>query len=151
MPDAFWSQTFAFFCFIVFEVTHILCPQKMTNKWPSHFHHPQNWTIDLMFKIMKSTNTWQFLRAPLSIPFCVEFINACFLSGFLKFGQSHVWMQMNFEFYENSVKLSSVKLSKKPSSYFQLYQLLFEQLFDKFMSATIIYVCYSWQDFLFKM
>ena len=56
----------------------------------------------------------------------------------------------NFEFYENSVKLSSVKLSKKPSSYFQLYQLLFEQLFGKFMSVTIIYVCYSWQDLFLK-
>ena len=50
----------------------------------------------------------------------------------------------NFEFYENSVKLSSVKLSKKPTSlYFQLYQLLFEKLFGKFMPVTIIYVCYS--------
>ena len=57
----------------------------------------------------------------------------------------------NFEFYEKSVKLSSVKLSKKASSYFQLYQLLFEQLFGTFMSVSIIYVCYSWQDFVFKM
>ena len=57
----------------------------------------------------------------------------------------------NLEFYENSVKLSSVKLSKKPSSYFELYQLLFEQLFGKFMSVTIIYVCYPSQDFVFKI
>ena len=57
----------------------------------------------------------------------------------------------NFEFYENLVKLFSVKLSKKPSLYFQLYQLLFEQSFGKFMSVTIIYVCYSWQDFVFEM
>ena len=57
----------------------------------------------------------------------------------------------NFEFYENSVKLRFAKLSKKPSVYFQLYQLIFEQLFRKFMSVTIIYVCYSWQDFVSEM
>ena len=52
-----------FFCIIVFEVTHLWRPQKMTNKWPSHFHHPQKWTIDLL-KIMEFANTWQFLRSP---------------------------------------------------------------------------------------
>ena len=57
-----------FFCIIVFEVTHIWRPRKMTNKWPSHFHHPQKWTIDLMFKIMESENTWQFLRTTLPAP-----------------------------------------------------------------------------------
>ena len=97
ISDAFWFQTFVFFCIIiVFEVTHIWRPQKMTNKWPSHFHHPQKWTIDLMFKIMKSTNTWQFLRTPSQPPLCVDIINVCFLSGFLKFSLSHVWMQMKF-------------------------------------------------------
>ena len=85
-----------FFCIIVFEVTHLWRPQKMTNKWPSHFHHPQKWTIDLMFKIMKSANTRQFLRTPSPPPFCVDIINVCFLSGFLKLGLSHVWMQMKF-------------------------------------------------------
>ena len=64
ISDAFWFQTFVFFCIIiVFEVTHIWRPQKMTNKWPSHFHHPQKWTIDLL-KIMEFANTWQFLRSP---------------------------------------------------------------------------------------
>ena len=49
----------------------------------------------------------------------------------------------NFEFYENSIKLSSVKLLKEQSLYFPLYQLLFEQLFGEFMSVTVVYVCYS--------
>ena len=57
----------------------------------------------------------------------------------------------NFEFYGNSVKLSSVKLSKKPTSYFELCQLLFEQFFGKFMLVTIIYVCYQWQNFVFEI
>ena len=66
ISNAFWFQTFDFFNIIIdFEVTHFRCPQKMTNKWSSHFHQPQKWTIDLMFKIMESTNTWQFLRTPL--------------------------------------------------------------------------------------
>ena len=41
-------------------------------------------------------------------------------------------------FNENSVKLSSVELSKKPSLYFPLYQLFFEKRFGEFMSVTII-------------
>ena len=57
----------------------------------------------------------------------------------------------NVEFYENSVKLCSVKLSKKPSLYFQLYQLLFDKRFGNFVSVTIIYVYHSWQDFVFEM
>ena len=69
---------------------------KVANKWPSHFHHPQKWTIDLLFKIIESANTWQISKNPSSPPFCVYIINVCFLSGFLKFGLSHVWMQMKF-------------------------------------------------------
>ena len=55
----------------------------------------------------------------------------------------------NIEFYEKWIKLSSAKLSEKPSLYFQLYQLLYEQPFSKFMLVTIIYGCYSWQIFCF--
>ena len=101
ISDTFWFQTFVFFCIIiVFEVTHIWRQQKVTNTWPSHFHDLQKGTIDLMFKIMKSENTWQILRTPLPIThphrFCLDIINVCFFSGFLKFGLSHVWMQMKF-------------------------------------------------------
>ena len=84
--DAFWFQTFGFFCIIiVFEVTHIWRPQKITNTSPSHFHHPQKWTIDLMFKIMKSANTWQLLRTPLSTPLLCRHHKCMFLFWFFKF------------------------------------------------------------------
>ena len=46
-------------------------------------------------------------------------------------------MLMKFELYENSVKLSSVNLLKKPSLYFSLYQLFFEELSGEFMSVII--------------
>ena len=61
----FDSKHFFFFCIIVFEVTHIWHSQKITNTWSSPFHDPQKWTIDLMFKLMKSANTWQYLRTSL--------------------------------------------------------------------------------------
>ena len=85
ISDAFWFQTFVFFCIIiVFEVTHIWRPQKMTITWPSHFHHPQKWTIDLMFKIMKSISTWQVLRTPLPTPLLCRHHKCMFLFWFFK-------------------------------------------------------------------
>ena len=54
----FDSKQFFLDIIIVFEVTHLWYPEKMANKWPSRFHHPQKWTIGLLFKIMESTNTW---------------------------------------------------------------------------------------------
>ena len=98
ISDVFWFQTFGFFCIIiVFEVTHIWRPKKMTNTWPSHFHHLQKWTIDLVFKIMKSANRWQFLRTPLPTPLlCRHHKCMFFFCFFLKFGLSHVWMQIKF-------------------------------------------------------
>ena len=80
---------------IVFEVSHLWHPQKRTNKWPSHFHHPAKWTIDLLFKIMESATTCQIKKNPSQPSFCVD-INLRFLSGFLKLGLSHVWIQMTF-------------------------------------------------------
>ena len=116
MLDAFWFQTF-FLDIIVFEVSHLWHPQKVANKWRSHFHHPQKLARDLLFKIMESANAWQILRTPLTSPFCVDIINVCFFSVF--FFLSLVCLmsecKWNFEFYENSVKLSPVKLSKKLS------------------------------------
>ena len=134
-----------FWIIIVFEVTHLWRPQKMTNKWPSHFHHPQKWTIDLMFKIMKSANTWQFLRTPLPTPVLCRHHKCMFPFWFFK-----VWFVtclnaneiLNFMKIQSSYLLSSYQRNQA-SLYFQLYQLLFEQLFGKFMSVTIIYVCYS--------
>ena len=115
MLDAFWFQPF-FLDIIVFEVTHLWHPQKVANKWRSHFHHPQKLAIDILFKIMESANAWQILRTPLTtsllcrhhkcmFPFWVFLCLVCHMSE----------CKWNFEFYENSVKLSSVKLSKKPS------------------------------------
>ena len=37
----------------------------MAKKWPSQFHHPQKWTIDLLFKIKESANSWQIFRTSL--------------------------------------------------------------------------------------
>ena len=152
ISDAFWFQTFVFCVIIVFEVTHIWRSQKMTNTWPSHFHHPQKWTIDLMFKIMKSANTWQFLRTPFSTPFCVEIINVCFFSGFWRFGLSHVWMQMKFWIlwkFSQVIFCQTVKETKQ--AYIFNYVSYFLNNFVNFMSVTIIYVCYSWQDFVVEM
>ena len=144
-----------FFCIIiVFEVTHIWRPQKMTNKWPSHFHHPQKWTIDLMFKIMKSANTWQFLRTPFSTPFCVEIINVCFFSGFWRFGLSHVWMQMKFWIlwkFSQVIFCQTVKETKQAYIFNYVSYFLNNFLLSFVKSVTIIYVCYSWQDFVVEM
>ena len=57
---------------------------KMTNTWPSHFHHPEKLTIDLMFKIMKSANTWQFWRTPLPAPLLCRHHKYMFLFWFFK-------------------------------------------------------------------
>ena len=113
--DAFWFQTIFWDIIIVFEVTHLWHLPKIATKWPSHFHHPQKWATDLLFEIMKSANMWQILRTPLPMLFCVDVINVCFLSVFLSLVCYMSEYKWNFEFYENSVKLSSAKLSKKPS------------------------------------
>ena len=124
----------------------------MTNKWPSHFHHPQKWTIDLLFKIMESENTWKILRNPLPTHLLCRYHKCMFPFWFFK-----VWSVtclnaneiLNFMKIQSSYLLSSYQRNQA-SLYFQLYQLLFEQLFGKFMSVTIIYVCYSWQDLFLK-
>ena len=147
ISDAFQFQTFAFLI-IAFEVTHLWRRQKTTNKWlttlyPPHFHHLQ---IELIYclKRVESANTWKISRTPHPPHFFVDIINVCSLSGFLRFGLSHAWMLLNFEFYENLVKLFYVKLSKKPSLYYPLYQLLFEQLSGEFMSVTICFLICNW-------
>ena len=113
----------------------------------------KKWAIDLLFKIMKSTNTWQLLRTPLSSPLLCRLHKCMFSFCFFK-----VWSVtclnaneiLNFMKIQSSYLLSSYQRNQA-SLYFQLYQLLFEQLFGKFMSVTIIYVCYSWKDFVFEM
>ena len=128
----------------------------MTNKWPSHFHHPQKWTIDLL-KIMEFANTWQFLRSP-SPPHPLPPALLCrHHKCMFPFWLFKVWSVtclnaneiLNFMKIQSSYLLSSYQRNQA-SLYFQLYQLLFEQLFGKFMSVTIIYVCYSWQDLFLK-
>ena len=138
---------------IVFEVTHLWHPQKMVNKWPSHFHHPQKWTIDLLFKIMEPTNKWQILRTPLPHPLLCRHHKCMFPFWFFI-----VWSVtclnandiLNFMKVQSSYLLLSYQRNQA-SLHFQLYQLPFEQLFGKFMLVTIIYVRYSWQDFVFEM
>ena len=75
-----------FWIIIVFEVTHLWRPQKMTNKWPSYFNHLQKWTIDLIFEIMESANTWRFLRNPLSTPVLCRHHKCMFPFWFFKVG-----------------------------------------------------------------
>ena len=99
---------------IVFEVTNIWHPQKMASKWPSQFNHPQKLAIDLFFKIMESGNTWQILRTPLLTPLLCRH-KCMFAFRFFK-----VWsvtcLNVNEIFNFMKIhKLSSVKLSKKPS------------------------------------
>ena len=69
---------------------------------------------------------------------------------FSSIGLSDVWMLMKCWIFENenenSIKASSVKLSKKSSSSVPLYQLLFEQSFVEFISVTITCVYYLWED-----
>ena len=153
ISDAFWFQTIVFFrIIIVFDVTHIWRPQKMTNTWPSHFHQPQKWTIDLMFKIMKSADTWQFLRTSLPTPLLCRH-KCIFLFWFFK-----VWSVtclnaneiLNFMKIQSSYLLSNYQRNQA-NLYFQLCLLHFEQLFVKFMSVTIIYAWYSWQNFVVEM
>ena len=94
-----------------------------------------------------SANTWQILRTSLPTLLLCRHRKCKFLVFYsLVYHVSEC--EWNFEFYENSVNLPSVKLSKKPSLYFRLYQLLFEHLFGKFISVSI---CYSWQDFIFEI
>ena len=153
ISDAFWFKTFFLKILLVFEVTHLWHPPNMANKWPSHFHHPQKLAIDLLFKIMESVNTWQILRIPLPTPLLCRHHKCMFPFWFFK-----VWSVtclnaneiLNFMKIQSSYLLSSYERNQA-RLYFQLHQLLFEQLFGKFMPVTIIYVCYSWQDFVFKM
>ena len=126
---------------------------KMDNKWPSHFHHPQKWSINLLFKIMESENTWQILRTPLPTPLLCRQHKCMLPFWFFK-----VW-SVTYLIENEILNFVKIQSSYLPSSYqrnqanlyFQLYQLLFEQLFGKFMSVTIKFFSYSWQDFVFAM
>ena len=138
ISDAFWFQAFDFFnIIIVFEVTHLRRPQKMTNKWPSHFQQPQKWIIDLMFIIMESTNTWQFLRIPLptlpTAPLCRH--HTCkFLFWFFK-----VWSVtcLNANEILNFMKIQSSYLL---SSY-QRNQALISNYISYFLNNFLVSLC----------
>ena len=124
----------------------------MANKWPSHFHHLQKWAIDLLFKIIESANTWQILRSPLPTLLLCRHHKCMFPFWFFK-----VWSVtclnaneiLNFMKIQSSYLLSSYQRNQA-SLYFQLYQLLFEQLFGKFMSVTIIYIAIRDKIFFLK-
>ena len=66
--------------------------QQMTHPLPP-FAKINNRSIIQNNGIRKHVTNFKNL---LPTPFCVDIINLCFLSGFLKFGLSHVWMEMNF-------------------------------------------------------
>ena len=135
ISDAFWFQTFVFFCIIiVFEVTHIWRPQKMTNTWPSHFHHPQKWTIDLMFKIMKSANTWQFLRTPLPTLVLCRHHKCMFSFWFLK-----VWSVacLNANEILNFMKTQSSYLLLS----YQRNQALISNYISSFLNNFLVSLC----------
>ena len=92
-----------------------------------------------MFKIMKSANTWQFLRTSLPAPRLCRHHKCMFLFWLFK-----VWSVtclnaneiLNFMKIQSSYLLSNYQRNQA-SLYFPLFQLLFEQLFVKFMSVTM--------------
>ena len=131
----------------------LLLSLRSPSKWLSHFHHPQKLAIDLLFKIMESADTRQILRTPLPTPFLCRHHKCMFPFWFFK-----VWSVTCLNANE-ILDFMKIQSSYLPSSYqrnqaslhFQLYQLLLKQLFGKFMSVTIIYIYYSWQNFVFEM
>ena len=127
----------------------------MANKWPSHFHHPQKWTIDLLFKIMESENTWQILRNPLPTPLLCRYHKCMFPFWFFKVwsvtclnaNEILVWILWKFS---QVIFCPGIKETKE--AYISNYISYFlNNTFGKFMSVTIICVCYLWQDFVFEM
>ena len=127
----------------------------MANKWPSHFHHPQKWTIDLLFKIMESENTWQILRTPLPTPLLCRYHKCMFPFSFFKVwsvtclnaNEILVWILWKFS---QVIFCPGIKETKE--AYISNYISYFlNNTFGKFMSVTIICVCYLWQDFVFEM
>ena len=150
--DAFWFQTF-FLDITVFKITHLWHPQKMANKWPSHFYHPQKLVIDLLLKIMESANTWQILRTPFTNRLLCRHHKCMFPFWFFKLWSITCLNAneiLNFMEIQSSYLLPSYQRNQA-SLYLQLYQLLLGQLFGKFMSVTTIYVRYSWQNIVFEM
>ena len=118
--DAFWFLTNFFVVVIVdifvFEVTHFITSTKNGRKWPSHFHLPQKWVIDLLFKIMESANTCQILRTPLPAPLLCRHHKCMFLFWFFK-----VWSVtclnangiLDFVKIQSSYLLSSYQINQK--------------------------------------
>ena len=87
--------------------------------WPSHFHHPQKWTIELLFKIMKSTKAWPILWTPSQPPSrYISYMYVSFLV-FLKSGLSHVWMQMKFWILWNFSQVTFCQAIKETKLIFQ--------------------------------
>ena len=134
ISGAFWFQTSIFFCIIVFEVSHLWRPQKMTNKWPSHFHHTQKWTIDLRFKIMESANKWQFLRTSLPTLLLCRHHKCMFPFWFLK-----VWSVtcLNGNEILNFIKIRSSYLL--PS--YQRNQALISNYIGYFLNNFLVSLC----------
>ena len=106
----FDSKHFLLYIIFVFDITHLWHPQKMANKWLSHFHHPQKWTIHLLFKIMESANTRQILRTKLPIPLLCRHHKCMFHFWFFK-----IWAVtcLNANEILNFMKISQVIFCKE--------------------------------------
>ena len=95
ISNAFWFQTFFFgyYCLWGYPfMTFTKSGQQMTFPLPPSAKI-SNRSIVSNNGICKHVTNF---KNPPPLPFCVDIINVCFLSGFLKFDLSHVWMQMTF-------------------------------------------------------
>ena len=148
----FDSKQFFLDIIIVFEVTHLWHPQKMDDKWPSHFYYPQKLAIDLLFKIMESANTWQILRTP-PLPTSLLFRHdkCMFLFWFFK-----VWSVtclnangiLDFMKIQSSYLLSSYQRNQKMRNIQKEPQFLFSNFcFSQFWLHTY---AFFYKQFIFE-
>ena len=123
---------------IVFKVTHLWHPQKsdqqMSPAPPSHFQHPQKWTIDLMFKITESANTWQLLRTPLATPLLCKHHKCMFSFWFFK-----VWSATCLNANE-ILNFMKIQLSCLLSSY-QRNQAYISNWISYFLNNFLVSLC----------
>ena len=141
IPDAFWFQTFGGgFLVWLLSLRSLIYDihKKVTNKWalppPSHFQHPQKWTIDLMFKITESANTWQLLRTPLATPLLCKHHKCMFSFWFFK-----VWSATCLNANE-ILNFMKIQLSCLLSSY-QRNQAYISNWISYFLNNFLVSLC----------
>ena len=138
--DAFWFQTFFFQYYYCLRGHPFMTPTK----------NGQQMTLPL--PPLAKNYTWQILKKTLYTPILCRYHKCMF--PFCHFKVCSVTCLngneiLDFMKIKSSYLLSSYQRNQV-SLYFQLYQLFFEQHFGKFLSVTVIYVCYSRQNFVFK-